>query len=488
MGLLAIPILFSISVWNGYPLVYEDTQGYMSQPATVGHALGLPNEWADEAKARWLVEERRQSKAASPKDSPAPQFGRSIYYGTLIYLLSLVGGLWAVVLAKAAMVGLVVALLWFRCFDFRSGLGFTALLFGLAAATSAGLFANLVMPDIFSGLLILSLAMLFVFWGKLQQIDKVALTAVATLAVISHSSHLLLAIGALVVATLLRFVMPDGRRAHISKAGLGVGIGVVVSGIVAIVVYGMVIGTVFGKAPQRLPHMTAHLVSHPILADFLRDNCDVEAPQWAVCAYRERLPIVWTNFLFSRDAAKGGFATADPEQRQALSDQDAQLMLAVFRSDPLATGAMMLGATGKQLVMTSYSDLSPQTKSAYIDDNFPPRVRDEIHGSRLWSDDSAMWIGSNIQQVVTVISIPVIILCFIGFLKYGIAIRERLLIFPVFVIICVAINAFICGTLAFPYDRFQARIIWLIPLLAIIMIPWLYFLYQNKKTLAVRNH
>jgi hypothetical protein len=35
----------------------------------------------------------------------------------------------------------------------------------------------------------------------------------------------------------------------------------------------------------------------------------------------------------------------------------------------------------------------------------------------------------------------------------------------------VMLNALICGALAAPYDRFQARVIWLVPVAASVLVP-----------------
>ncbi|GGI86537.1 hypothetical protein GCM10007973_23760 [Polymorphobacter multimanifer] len=464
MGLLAIPVVCAMSLWNGHPLVYEDSLAYIERPATVAAALGFDTQWANDRKLALLVD--KSGEAINPAAGGATvQSGRSLYYGSVAWLLTLVGGLWAVVIAQAALLGIVVAMLWYRCLGLRSHGGFIGVLLGLALATSAGVFANFVMPDILAGILILSMAMLLAFWRRLSRAEAAFLFVVAVFATLSHVSHLIVAAAVLSLAALLKLARPARLRFELPNPALGAAAAITFFGIAGTLAFGIVVKSVTGRTPTHLPHFTAHLVQQPMLAEFLRQNCTPPQPRWAVCAYRNRLPLVWTDFLFNKDAAQGSFATADPLQRRAISEQDVPLALAVLRSDPLRMAGMMLGESGRQLAQFSYEDLSPQTKRRFIDTSFPPRVREDIHQSRLWHDDSALWAGSRIQQIVVLLALPLLL-----FALHGLA-RSRNVSNAVLLaaIVCsgVVFNAIVCGVLASPYDRFQARVIWLVPLLAI---------------------
>ena len=56
---------------------------------------------------------------------------------------------------------------------------------------------------------------------------------------------------------------------------------------------------------------------------------------FAVCKYKQRLPVGWVDFMFSVDPDKGIFELADRETRRALSDEQVAFALAVFRHEPL---------------------------------------------------------------------------------------------------------------------------------------------------------
>ncbi|QXQ07236.1 hypothetical protein KX816_04105 [Sphingosinicellaceae bacterium] len=482
-GLLAALAFCWISIWNGYPLVYEDTLSYLERPATAAAATaGIDSEWANHAKLSRVGITVATASHAGPATPPAAKgydstfkSGRSIYYGIPAYLLSLVGGLWAVVAAQAVLLSIVLALLWYRCLGLTSNGGFAVLIGAMAVATSAGLFVNLVMPDLLGGLLILSLSMLLAFWGRLGRSDRIFLAAAATLAVVAHDSHLALGVAVVAGAALVARLIPARWREGISGPALGTGALVVVIGVVASVAFGVAVKSVTGQPPARLPHLTAHLVGKPVLAEFLATNCEGASPAWAVCAYRARLPLVWTSFLFESRPGIGTFATSGSHHKLAISEQDMPLMLAVLRARPAETIMMMLDDAALQLASFSYDDLAPREKANYIDHNFPPSVRSAVHASRLWQDSRPLSFLSVVEQVGVVVALPAFVLALYVLRRRGRADGRGVAVLGGLIIAGVVANAFICGGLASPYDRFQARVVWLIPLLAIIAIAALIF-------------
>ncbi len=463
-------MLFSwMAVWNLYPLIYEDTQGYLQRPATAAAALtGVRSEWADPSKVARVA-------VAAPGTTPGTKAGfkggRSIYYGTAAWLFDCIGGLWAVAAAQCLSVGIVISLLYYRGLGLTSHLGFAVVAAVLAAGSAATLFANLIMPDVFAGVLIAALAALLTCWPRLRRADRIVLVLVAAFAVTAHDTHLLLA-GAMLVAALLLRLLPS-LRATLGWSGIRATAGVVTLGVVAIFGFALAVRAVTGQPPERMPFMTAHLAGKPVLAEFLTTHCDDTPPQWAVCRFRSRLPIHWIAFLFDPRPASGSFQTADPALKQAIARQDMALMLAVLAAEPVQTSAMLAGDAALQLVSFSYADLSPRGKVGFIDRRFPPHVVARIHASRLWHDDRPLEIWSTIQQAGVVLSIPVIVAGLVLMARRRDAMARVLMPLVLLLIAGVGANAIVCGVLASPYDRFQARVVWLLPLAALLITAWL---------------
>ena len=452
-------ILFGwLSIWNGYPLVYQDTLTYLERPATAMKALaGVDDVWANPAKVARLA----PGAAKAGGYAGSYKRGRSIYYGAAAYLLDLAGGLWAVVAAQAVLVAVTIALVYFRCLGLTSLPGFVVTIAAIATASSAALFANLVMPDVLTGIVVLDLAMLCGFWHRLHRGDRIFVVSSAVVAIIAHDTHLLVA--AAVVGASLAARLATRR---VAWPALGVALGVVAVGVAAGMAFDAAVLDRTGQAPVRLPFMTAHLVGKPVLARFLATHCDGDPAPWHVCAYRGRLPLNWIDFLFD-NRPTGTFAIAAPDARLAISREDVPLMLAVMRDAPGATAAALITDAGRQLGAFTLADLSQRDKAGYIDLHFPPAVRSSIHATRLWASNAAIDGLSRLQVAGVVVSLPVIGLAVLGLSRRRDGSAEPYLLLTWLVAAGVVGNAVVCGVLASPYDRFQARVVWLVPLLAL---------------------
>lgn len=470
-GLLAAVLLCWLSLWNGYPLVYEDTLTYLERPATVAWSLGgVASDWANPDKSiRLTLPAEPPRTAQTHTDAPAQpapyRGGRSIYYGIPAYALDLVGGLWAVIAAQAVLISMMVALVWFRCLGLASRGGFVLVVGLLAALTSAGLFTNLVMPDIFAGALVLGLAMLFAYGERLGRGDRWFVGITSLFAIIVHDTHLLVAVMMVVAALVLPLVWRRLRPLR-SRRGGRLAVAAVSGGIIASLAFVVFVTAWTGQGPARLPFLTAHLLAKPGFGEYLARECDGARDDWAACAFRDEVPMTWTKFLFDSAPGTGGYASRGPQVRDAISKQEMSLLLSALADSPVAIGGALIADGFEQIGAFSYEDLAPRPKARYIQKNFPDVIIDRVQASQLWADDAPLARMSRVQEAVVVISLPVLALFMVLLLRTRTPEARSFGWFAVLVLIGVVGNGLICGVLASPYDRFQSRVIWLVPLLA----------------------
>ena len=126
--------------------------------------------------------------------------GRSVYYGALLYASYILGSLWLAVLAQALAVAYVLHVLVVRLWGLGRG-AFLGIVAVLAAGTPLAVFTGLLMPDVFAGLTILSVATLCVYWNRLARSTRWALAAILLFGLSAHASHV--AIAALLVLLIL---------------------------------------------------------------------------------------------------------------------------------------------------------------------------------------------------------------------------------------------------------------------------------------------
>ena len=456
--------LLAPALINRGPFVYFDTAGYLGQAdgavRLLGGRLGMgPDPTAGAPGAPALGPEAADGVVTA---------GRSIYYGLLAWAGTEAAGPLAVAALQAlAMAALVVM----AARAVRPGASAAAwaatsagLAAGLALLTSAGFFAGLIMPDVWAGLMILALALLLARWEALEPGARAALWAVMALSVLFHASHLLL-LAALAGLLALAAIRPRWRR-RLAPRRLALPAAAVLCGVLGQLAYALAITEVTGQPPLPMPHVTAHLVDMGPGARLARETCPESG--YAICPFADRLPTDWTAFLFSRDPARGVFKVAAPEIQRALADEQARFALDTLRAEPLATLGGLAGDGVAQLWHLSVDDV-PLTRSseAFLADNFAPALAALVRASAIWDRPGAAPALTRLIQAGMAASVA-------GLLAMGLAGRlPRHGPAATILAVCLAgvvLNALICGALASPYGRFQARVAWLPPFLLALMI------------------
>jgi hypothetical protein len=461
---LSALILSWVSLWNASPIVYEDTSTYLARPATL--IAKVSPEWASIWAETHKVERLNGGQTSEVVGNASPGFdgrvkgGRSIYYGAVALGLHALGGLLLVAVFQAYLLGACVSLLCYRALPGPSLPALLAISGLLALSTSAGFFVNVIMPDVLSGLLILALGMLAAFWDRFLTVDRLFLSLVAVFAAISHDSNLLIA-GGLSLCLFGAALVWRGRRGALVRSGR-VGLAVVAAGSAAALAFEHGVERATGFSPTRLPHLTAHVVSLPAGRAYLDENCKLKG--WAVCAYAERFPMVWTDFLFGREPSATAFATAPTDIKLTIAEQDLALAADFVRTNPGAATFEMARASLQQAISFSYVDFQQAKKQRYLRENFPPEVLDRLMRARLWRQPQALFTLSAIHQWTVGLSILLLPIALWGAYRAGAAQTAPLMILTAVLVTGVLGNAVVCGVLASPYDRFQARVIWLIPL------------------------
>lgn len=246
----------------------------------------------------------------------------------------------------------------------------------------------------------------------------------------------------------------------------------VVAGIVGSVLFSAVAVANTGRPPLRLPFLTARLASTPAGLATLHKACP--SSDLTICRYRDRLPVDWTDFLFDRQA--GVYAAAPPHHRHALADEQYRFAAAVFAHAPLRTLGTIAGDVSKQLVTTDLADLRQREKARYFDAHFPVPVMAQARGSRVWQD-AAILDRMHGRDTAAALVAAALLLAAAG-LRRRIGLPREAVGIIMLILAGVLLNALICGSLASPWGRFQARVLWVVPavagsLAAAMFVSWL---------------
>lgn len=479
------------ALWNGQPFFFPDTPTYLK-----GAEMGVARLAPQGSLKSWSQAADNDAPATAPATSPAATSapapasaagtqvapvrltsiddkvvlaGRSVYYGALLYLSYLAGpgsSLWLTVLAQALCVAYLLQLAMVRVWGLSTTqfLGTTA---ALSLVTPLAVYTGFLMPDIFAPMLILCVALLSTAWSRLRTADRWALSALLLYTLISHSSHVVIAAG-LLALLLARKLWPRAASgvpdAGASKA-LGVLAACLVLAVVAETVFVKAVTQAVGAPPLRLPHPMARLIDAGPGTDYLKKNC----PQagYAACAYVKNFPTNWVDFMFSDDPAKGAFALADAATKRRMSGEQLRFAWAVTRADPLSVarvvGVDVLVQLGR--FDTDIWSFGKDGIALFFKGRVPPEVLAQMQASRAAQTTAYNDWFTFANRIAVLVAVLLFALAWPKRRQlFG---RSRFHAFAGVVLAGFASNAAVCAGLASSMDRFGARVIWLLPFLAV---------------------
>uniref|UniRef100_UPI001E48F9EE hypothetical protein n=1 Tax=Roseomonas rosulenta TaxID=2748667 RepID=UPI001E48F9EE len=430
MSLAAILLGAALLAWpavlNGYPLVFIDSVSYLGQT--------LFPEW--------------------PWDkSPA--------YGPFLHAFHWGWSLWP---ALAGQVVVVSHLLWLAQRAARGGItpgAHVALCAGLAALTSLPWFASTLMPDVFAAVAPLCLLLLGLARNRFSPGEAAWLTLLGAFAVAAHLSHLPTALALVVfVAVATRGVLAPLRAA--------LPIAVAAGALVAANAWA------FGK-PTLSPHgavfLLARLQADGPAAHTIRSACPRAG--WHLCAFAARMPMDSDHFLWSAEGPpnRQPNGTPIPMGAMRLAPEASEIIARTLRERPGEVAAAMARNTLAQAGMVAVGDTLGNRHLAAS----ARRAIATMPASELAAFDAAAQMRGDLPALAAPFLLPhrpallaSLALALAGLvlaLWRGDRVRAALV---VGLLVAVAVNAFATGALSAPVDRYGARIIWLLPLAAML--------------------
>jgi hypothetical protein len=450
------------AIYNGQPLFSPDTSAYIRGfDAGVVWLSGRNTVWTTWASERRAPQEAAdQSTAIQSTSLQSRAFiiaGRSVSYGALLYLGEFLGGLWAgiAIQAAAALAAISLTLRHLKLFSWPKFI-FAAVTLGLAS--SLPFFTSFLLPDIFAGLALLAAANLLALGHRLRRWEQVFWVSILAAAAVFHPTHLAIIVVVLLVAAIIaRLLGTKISRTGLAALTLAAGIG-----FASEIVFALVVEKLLGVQIARPPVIMARMVADGPGASYLYKNC----PQagLVVCEFVDRLPSNSDGFLWDTSPATGIYATTSVEKRRELANEQFRFAAAVLAYDPVGQIAASLNNASQQLRMVGLSDFL-----SAADEAFPrlPRVHAErMARSAVWRKDFPIETFSALTIFAAILSFMFICVTLIKHWK-DVSVEQK--IFCLVILLGEVSNALICGALSGPHERYQARLTWLIPLVALLL-------------------
>jgi hypothetical protein len=429
---------------NGFPLLYPDSMTYLWDGHVVARALFL-HHFTD-------------------------YYGvRSFFYSLGILPFHWNISPWPVVALQCLLVAWIVWLL-VRAFQARSVSSrrvvapYLILILFLSLLTSASWYASFIMPDILGPLAYLAIYLLAFARDTLSRAERWGLYLIAIWGITAHASHLLLAAGLWVLLVL--FAAFERRPFWRRVRSLGE-----VAAIIAVAALAQMAlhGYLYGKPSLngiRPPYLMARIVADGPGRWYLEKNCP--RLQWAVCSHLSQFTDNPDDFLWETN---GGYESASDAERTQMEQEEMPLVLATVHAYPLQQLSRSTADFWDQVLHFGVYGFDSNDWMLQQFDEVLPRAKASYLGSRQAHEALPLDLFTEIQWWTIVTSLAAIaVLIPLLWRRHS----PRLAGLTLVVIATVVANAGVTGVLSVVDDRYQCRVIWLLPLLAgICFLDWL---------------
>jgi hypothetical protein len=339
----------------------------------------------------------------------------------------------------------------------------------LTAGTSLPWFAGWIMPDILTPLMVIALALLCFTQGELSRGWGVVLVLTIAAALAFHQANVLVAAWALPALGLCALL--GWRATKPSLKGLfAIGIGVTL-GVIALVAVNMVAGRGVGLSSNGSVFLLARLLDDGTALSYLEQVCPQQG--FAICTQLDELRSYYSVHASSNESLSDHFLWNGPLDKlggfQAEQREASAIIKGTLSEYPVAQLRAAAHNGWRQLFLVhTGTELESYSKEEYVS----TAIRDRFGGS-IYADfrNSNQMRNMLDFDLINRIHVGVMITSSLLLIGVGTAVglkkgRKTSLYATIFVMTLVAGNALTLGALSGPHDRYQSRVMWLVPLLA----------------------
>ena len=403
-------LLIAPAVWNGFPLLQYDTGGYL---------------------ARWYEGTLVPSRAVV--------YGLMLNAGTSL-------AFWPVLILQAGLTIWVLALT-LRLHGFGRPLPLVVTITLLSVISTLPWLTAILLTDIFSGLGVLGFYLVLMQGEKLTGRERTGLIILIAVSAATHSATIA------VLLILCVCAVPLWISGRIPSKRFGNGILALALGAAMVFAANALVTRQLAWTPGGFALSFGRMLQDGIVKRYLDDHCP--NPKLRLCAYKDQLPDdadvwFWGSPLFDK---LGRFAGMDDEMEA--------IALGSLRDYPFMQIQTATVATIRQLlsVHTGEGVINSVWHTYRIIERYTPQLAPAMHAARQQKGEFSFTAINRLQYPVALMAmalLPIIVL--LGFRQ----------ILPKYIGELAATcglallgNAFICGTLSNPHDRYGARLIWI---------------------------
>ena len=446
-----------IALINNGALYYFDTAGYLAHGQAAFNSMGL---FLPDPVASTDV-----GAATQAKDDVVIA-SRSAIYSALVVFARFTTGINAMVLVNT---GALLLSVWLaarvasRLFlHGRSVAATTAIPVLVASLGSLPFYTAYLMPDIFAPILIMTGATLAIFARDMTKWEIILALLLGLAAVVTHPSHLIIAALLIPVVAIASLAM---ARPKWWLAPLLVGL-ITLGGLAERQIFAQTVKSVKSSEVTYQPFLTARLIADGPGLSVLDQICPDE--DTATCALHEALQnsddpwrLTASHIMFETDPSLGSYKLLPLEDQRKVAEEQVSFFLKVLAKKPIALTTAFLGNTLKQANLFSIQYTIP-TEQTLINVNAITDIAPESFENirLLGKRDAISWLTVLHGIVYAVSALLVVVIVVLPQKAPPLAFRG----FAMVILIGILVNAFVCGGISQPSDRYGARVAFLLPI------------------------
>ena len=418
--ILSIALLLAPALWNGFALLQYDTGGYL---------------------ARWY------------EGTLVPS--RAVVYGLILNAGSPLA-FWPVLLVQSALTVWILALV-LRAHGFgRRPLLLLGVIAALSLLTTLPWLTAILLTDIYCGLGVLTLYLVVMRGAHLQGWERVALIILTAVSAATHSATIAVQLGLVAAAGLLWLV----DRTRMPLARLGHGVVALALGAAMVFAADAVVANRLAWTPGGFALSFGRMLQDGIVKKHLGQHCP--DPALRLCAYKDQLPDdadvwFWGSDLFDR---LGRFAGLGKEMEKIAVESLVDYPVVQIKAAAVATAKQLIAVHSGEGVLTTI------WHTYAIVEKFTPQLVPAMRAARQQHGELSFTAINGLHYPLALIAmalLPVIL---------GLAWRKTVPAplgeLAATVALALLGNAFVCGALSNPHDRYGARMVWLAIFVAIL--------------------
>jgi putative flippase GtrA len=506
--LAATLLLMSVAFADGRPTVFYDSHSYDVMGRDLIETIrdwpqSNQNKYEAALKRGETVEKAHAAMGAWPAPSdrlvdPQVEGARSPFYGALLHGTYQFGTIWVLAALQSFLAAWVCYLLWRTVAPRAPSWSFLAVMAAVAAGTSVSFYTTFAMPDIFAGIGGAAVVLILAQGDRLKKLEIAGLWVVIAYSMAIHKSHWGTGLAVAFGGAILLWIMGLSTRSVVRR------VLVVASAAVVAWTAGSIYESMFfNRTGSRLGHppfLTARVLADGPGLAYLRHACAQTgqtggAQPYVLCRFQANVaadtsfvaaaPTGWNLstasnlILWSNLKNRGVFNLLDRPGRIGLEAEEMRFVIGTVKYDPVGQTLASLRDWGEQLVAFQVTD-PLRNPSAYLRGRYwpttvLPKMIPNFQACRPPGDCRPPF-NSNILDVWhgTVLVASLLILVFRLSLKdmrqavwrRGLKDGEesaRVAATMLLLAAVLVVNAAICGILSGPFERYQSRLIWLLP-------------------------